>query len=121
MPPPAEPPPSPRLHLAVLPLALLIAMPTQGETATQAGAPSASSSDAKPASPEKLQQLVAPVALYPDSLFAQVLMASTYPIEIVEAARWVKTNPGLEGDKLEHRSPKSEGSPTVPQLATLGF
>jgi hypothetical protein len=43
-----------------------------------------------PLKPEELEQLVAPIALYPDSLLAQVLMASTYPLEVVEAARWVK-------------------------------
>ncbi len=43
----------------------------------------------------QLAQLVAPMALYPDSLVAQILMASTYPLEIVEAARWVKDNPKL--------------------------
>jgi hypothetical protein len=46
--------------------------------------------------PEELDQLVAPIALYPDSLLAQVLMASTYPLEIVSAARWVKANPKLK-------------------------
>ena len=39
---------------------------------------------------EEIEQLVAPIALYPDSLVAQILMASTYPLEVVEAARWVK-------------------------------
>jgi hypothetical protein len=39
--------------------------------------------------PEELEALVAPIALYPDSVLAQVLMASTYPLEIVHAARWV--------------------------------
>ena len=107
------------LRLAVLPLALLIALPVQGESAAQASAPSASSSDDKPASPEKLQQLVAPIALYPDSLLAQVLMASTYPIEIVEAARWVKTNPGLEGDKLEDAMQKQNWDPSVKSLAAF--
>ncbi|SEK09582.1 DUF3300 domain-containing protein [Paraburkholderia diazotrophica] len=55
---------------------------------------------AQPASfkPEELEALVAPIALYPDSVLAQVLMASTYPLEIVHAARWVKANPKLKGD-----------------------
>ena len=43
---------------------------------------------AKPLTRERLEQLVAPIALYPDSLLSQVLMASTYPLEVVEAARW---------------------------------
>jgi hypothetical protein len=49
-------------------------------------------------SPEELEALVAPIALYPDSVLSQVLIASTYPLEIVHAARWVKANPKLKGD-----------------------
>ncbi|TXI83806.1 MAG: DUF3300 domain-containing protein, partial [Cupriavidus sp.] len=49
-------------------------------------------------SPEAIEALVAPIALYPDSVLAQVLMASTYPLEIVQAARWVKANPNAKGD-----------------------
>jgi hypothetical protein len=51
--------------------------------------------------PEELEQLVAPIALYPDALLAQILMASTYPLEIVEAARWAKANPNLKDKALE--------------------
>ena len=51
-------------------------------------------------SPEELDQLVAPIALYPDELVAQVLAASTYPAEVVEAERWMQANTGLEGDVL---------------------
>src|SRR3990172_10666435 len=43
----------------------------------------------QPFKPEELEQLVAPIALYPDSLVAQAFMASTYPLEVVQAARWV--------------------------------
>jgi hypothetical protein len=42
-------------------------------------------------SSEQLEQLVAPIALYPDALVGQVLMAATYPLEIVQAARWAPT------------------------------
>jgi hypothetical protein len=49
---------------------------------------------------EEIEQLVAPVALHPDDLLAQILMASTYPLEVVEAARWVKANPKQEGSAL---------------------
>jgi Protein of unknown function (DUF3300) len=50
--------------------------------------------------PEELDQLVAPIALHPDSLVAQILMASTYPLEVVQAARFVKDNASLKGDQL---------------------
>lgn len=48
--------------------------------------------------PEQLDQLLAPVALYPDQLLSQTLMAATYPLEVVEAARWSQANPNLKGD-----------------------
>ncbi len=51
-------------------------------------------------SPEKLQQLVAPIALYPDSLIAQVLAGATYPEEIVDASKWMQNNNGLSGTDL---------------------
>lgn len=52
----------------------------------------------KPFTTEQLDQLLAPIALYPDALLSQVLMGATYPLEIVEAARWSQTNPNLKGD-----------------------
>jgi Protein of unknown function (DUF3300) len=48
--------------------------------------------------PEQLDQLLAPIALYPDALLSQTLMAATYPLEVVEAARWTQANPNLKGD-----------------------
>jgi uncharacterized membrane protein YgcG len=50
--------------------------------------------------PEQLQQLVAPIALYPDSLVAQILAAATFPEQVVEADRWVQNHPDLKGDAL---------------------
>src|SRR5262245_1157027 len=51
-----------------------------------------------PFKPEEVEALVAPIALYPDDLLSQVLMAATYPLEIVQAARWAKANPNVKGD-----------------------
>ena len=57
---------------------------------------------AAPAAPkftnQQLDQMLAPIALYPDDLLAQTLMAATYPLEVVEAARWSQANPNLQGD-----------------------
>jgi hypothetical protein len=50
---------------------------------------------------EELTQMLAPIALYPDSLVAQILIASTYPLEVVEAERWVRQNKNLKGDALD--------------------
>ena len=47
---------------------------------------------------EELEQVLAPVALYPDPLLVQMMMAATYPLEVVETARWVKANPSLKGE-----------------------
>ena len=52
-------------------------------------------------SQEELSQMLAPVALYPDALLSQVLMGATYPLELVEAERWLKKNPLLKGDNLD--------------------
>ena len=56
-----------------------------------------------PQTPEQLQQLVAPIALYPDSLVAQILAASTFPEQVVEADRWVQAHPDLKGAGLRHK------------------
>jgi hypothetical protein len=64
-----------------------------------AQAPSAQAPAAPPPfKPEEIEALVAPIALYPDDLLSQVLMASTYPLEVVQAARWVKANPNVKGE-----------------------
>lgn len=49
---------------------------------------------------EELDQMLAPIALYPDSLLAQVLVAAAYPVEVVQADRWVKQNRSLKGEQL---------------------
>src|SRR5262245_39539697 len=54
--------------------------------------------DQKKFSPQELDQILAPIALYPDSLLSQTLIAASYPLEIVEAARWLKANPNVKGD-----------------------
>jgi hypothetical protein len=67
-------------------------------------------------SPEELQQLVAPIALYPDALVAQILAASTYPTEIVEADRWMQSNSGLQGKQLAKEVNKQPWDPSVKAL-----
>ncbi|CAN5688914.1 DUF3300 domain-containing protein [soil metagenome] len=60
---------------------------------------SAEAQDARqPFKPEELDQMLAPIALYPDAVLAQTLMAAGYPLEVVDAARWSKANPNLKGD-----------------------
>lgn len=67
-------------------------------------------------SKEELTQMLAPIALYPDSLVAQMLMASTYPLELVEAERWRRENPGLKGDELDRALQDKTWDPSIKSL-----
>ena len=60
--------------------------------------------------------MVAPMALYPDPVVSQMLMASTYPLEIVEAARFVKANPGLKDTALEAKLKEQDWDASVKSL-----
>ena len=65
---------------------------------------------------EELDQMLAPIALYPDSLIAQILMASTYPLEIVQAERWVEQNKTLTGDGLADALKEKSWDPSIKSL-----
>src|SRR5256885_7207767 len=69
--------------------------------------------------PEELDQLVAPIALHPDALLAQVLMASTYPLEVVQAARFVTENATLKGDQLNEALKQQPWDDSVKSLTTF--
>ena len=69
--------------------------------------------------PEQIQQLVAPIALYPDSLVAQILAASTFPEQVVEADRWVQAHPDLKGDALAQAVDQQPWDPSVKALAAF--
>lgn len=88
----------------------------QPQTAsTQGAAPTQSA----PFKPEELEQIVAPIALYPDALLAQVFMASTYPLEIVQAARWSKEHPEVKGDAVAGEMEKQTWDPSVKSLVAF--
>jgi uncharacterized membrane protein YgcG len=72
-----------------------------------------------PQTPEQLQQLVAPIALYPDSLVAQILAASTFPEQVVEADRWVQAHPELKGEALGQAVDQQPWDPSVKALAAF--
>jgi hypothetical protein len=111
------------------PLLLLSAVCVTAYAAAQGDAPLAAPSQAPPSGgsapagaplkPEQLEALVAPVALYPDPLLAQVLMASTYPLEVVQAARWSKANPKVTGKELQDAMLKQSWDPSVKSLCSL--
>jgi hypothetical protein len=65
---------------------------------------------------EELAQLLAPIALFPDPLLAQILMASTYPLEVVEADRWMKQHPGLQDGPLDTALQDLPWDPSVKSL-----
>ena len=67
-------------------------------------------------STEQLQQLVAPIALYPDALIAQILPAATYPDQIVEAGKWMEQHKGLQGDQLAKEVDTQSWDPSVKAL-----
>ena len=84
------------------------------------GAPlSAAESAQQTIKPEEIEQLVAPIALYPDSLLSQIFMASTYPLEVVEASRWAKQNQNLKGDALAQALEKQDWDPSVRSLVNF--
>ena len=65
---------------------------------------------------EELTQMLAPIALYPDSLIAQILMASTYPLDVVEAERWLHRNKELTGDALDEALKEKTWDPSIKSL-----
>jgi hypothetical protein len=69
--------------------------------------------------PEELEQIAAPIALYPDSLVAQILMASTYPLEVVQADRFAKQNASLKGDALTKALEGQSWDPSVKSLVNF--
>jgi uncharacterized membrane protein YgcG len=70
-------------------------------------------------SPQQLQQLVAPIALYPDALVAQILAASAYPTQIVEAERFLQENPNLKGGALAAQVNTQDWDPSVKALTAF--
>ncbi len=87
-------------RLAALVLLAAVMLVAGDAHAQDAEAPAPADDGKPPMSQPELDQLLASIALYPDPLLAQMLMAATYPIEIVQADRWVKQNPDLKGDAL---------------------
>jgi hypothetical protein len=67
----------------------------------------------------QLDQLLAPIALYPDPLLSEMLIASTYPLEVVQADRWAKSNKALKGDALAAALAKQSWDDSVKSLAQV--
>lgn len=67
----------------------------------------------------ELDQLLAPVALYPDALLSQLLMAATYPLEVVQAARWSRANRDLQGDEAVRAVEDRDWDPSVKSMVAF--
>jgi hypothetical protein len=96
-------------------LAFFILVPFVGVAHSQGPAPAASNQQLLKS--EELDALVAPIALYPDTLLAEILIASTYPLEVVQAERWTKENKNLKGDQLKSEVDKQAWDESVKSLA----
>jgi hypothetical protein len=94
--------------------ALLCLLPLGALAQTPAAAPSQAL-----LKPAELDQLVAPIALYPDPLLSEVLIASTYPLEVVQADRWAKSNSSLKGEALTAALAKQGWDDSVKALAQV--
>jgi hypothetical protein len=100
------------LLIALAPLDSKVPLALAADAASGAGAPAAMPQ-------EKLDSILAPIALYPDQLLTQILMASTYPLDVVEAARFVKANKDLKGDALDKAVAEKKWDPSVQSLTAF--
>ena len=100
-------------HLAS---AIVLLLPIAALAQTPPPATSASTPAAQHLQPAELDQLVAPIALYPDPLLAEVLMASAYPLDIVQAERWVTANKNLKDEQLKAAVDKQPWDASVKAL-----
>lgn len=104
-------------------VSLMLAHPALAQTPagqSSASEPAASSAPSVSKYPDgQIAQLVSPIALYPDALLSQILMASTYPLEVVEAARWSQNNKSVTGKTLEDAMQKQSWDPSVKALTSV--
>lgn len=78
--------------------------------------PAGAAEDERDFPADQLEQMVAPIALYPDPLLTNILMAATYPVEVVQADRWVKANPKVKGADLDKAMAAQKWDETVKSL-----
>jgi hypothetical protein len=114
-----------RLHLVVwqtlgMVCVLLLLVFPAGVLLAQAPAPPAQPSPpAQSLSPDRLDTLVAPVALYPDGLLSQVLVAATYPLEVAEVPQWLQQNRNLQGQQLMAAARQQDWDPSIQALVAF--
>jgi hypothetical protein len=99
--------------------AVLAAAPLALHSAAIRAQTQSSAPNAPKLTSQQLDSLTAPVALYPDALLAQVLMASTYPQDVQAAAQWSKANPGIKGDDAVKAVQSEPWDPSVQSLVAF--
>jgi hypothetical protein len=100
--------------------AVLLALPIQAIAENGANPSQQQTAPAtKQLTQEELAQLLAPIALYPDELIVQILMASTYPLEVVQADRWAKSHAQSAGDALAKQLEKEPWDPSVKSMVNF--
>ena len=114
----AEEPAEPSLNTAAM-LEQVEDPATPGASNTPVSTEDAAAIAASTFPPDQLEQLVAPIALYPDALLTQILMAATYPLEVVQADRFMRKNPELKGEALDKALLEQDWDPSVKSLCTL--
>jgi len=113
------------IHLLVLWLSIFLTFGpvTFAQDALDAQSPPETPQFQAPSQPtfsqQELDQMLAPIALYPDPLLTQILMASTYPLEVIQAARWSKTNSSLKGDQALQAVTDNPWDPSVKSLVAF--
>jgi hypothetical protein len=95
---------------------IVATMPAGAGTGVQSASPSGNQNDYAPLAPEELDNLVAPIALYPDALVAQVLGAATFPDQVTDADGWLKQNSRLTDEPLMREVDKESWDPAVKAL-----
>ena len=97
-------------------ICLTLPVPIFSQEAKPAAALKQEEAPSKVFKQEELDQLLAPIALYPDNVLTQILIASTYPLEVVQAERWMKQNKSLKGDALKAALDKQPWDDSVKAL-----
>ena len=110
---------SPMLRALTAFAASLILAASVAPPALAQGAPPPAQQQSQPLTAQQLDQLVAPIALYPDDLLGQILTASTYPLEAVLAARWSAANPNVKGPPLETAMQQQPWDPSIKALTSV--
>jgi hypothetical protein len=108
-----------RLHSAIALLLCVTLVVSADPIPSAAGQEAKSTSGDGKLTNDQLDSLVAPIALYPDPLLAQILAASTYPLEIVQLSQWMQRNSKLTGDKAAAEVKKQDWDPSVQALVAL--